>query len=111
MMTTADKSHDEKTATQEGPDKPGTLDEVDFPAVDETPTALELEALLSQTSPTTDAQTAVVEEKARIVNVEKPASARKKWPILLALVFVVAVGIAAFLYLRNQPQPVPTPKS
>src|SRR6266498_4498776 len=109
MMTTADKSPDEKTATQEGPDKPGTLEEVDFPAVEETPTAAELEALLNQTAPTTDAETSVVEKKDDpAVNVEKPASARNKWAILFAGVFLAAVSIAAFIYLRNQPKPVPT---
>lgn len=111
-MTTADKSHDEKTATQEGPEKPGTLEEVDFPAVEETPTAAELEALLNQTAPTTAAQTAVVEQKDElVVNVEKPASARNKWAILFAVVFLAAIVIAAFIYLRNQPKAVPTPKS
>jgi RND family efflux transporter MFP subunit len=110
-MTTADKSQDGKTAVPEEPDKLGTLEEVDFPVVEATPTAAELEAPLNQTAPTTDAETAVVEKKDPVVNVEKPASARNKWAILLVMVFVVAIGIAAFIYLRNQPKPVPTPKS
>ena len=62
-MTTADKSHDGKTAVPEEPDKLGTLEEVDFPAVEATPTAAELEAPLNQTAPPTDAETAVVEKK------------------------------------------------
>ena len=77
MMTTADKSHDEKTAKQQGPDKPGTLEEVDFPAVEATPTAAELEAPLNQTAPTTDAETAVVEKEDPDVDIDKPASARR----------------------------------
>jgi Cu(I)/Ag(I) efflux system membrane fusion protein len=110
-MTTANRSHDGKTAVVEKPDPQGTLEEVDFPDVEAKPTAAELEVLLNQTAPTTDAQTLVVEKKDHDVDVEKPASARKKWAILLASVFVVAFGIAAFIYLRNQPKPVPTPKS
>ena len=109
-MTTADKSHNGKTAVLEEPDNPVTIAEEDFP-FEATPSEAELEALLSKTAPTTNAETAVVEKKGAVVNVEKPVSARKKWPILLALVFVVAIGIAAFVYLRNQPKPVPTPKS
>ncbi len=111
MMSTADKSHDEKTATHEGPDKPGSLEEVAFPGVEETPTAAELEALLNQSAPTT-AQTEVVEQKDDpVVKVDQPASARKKWPIFAAVIFLVAVSIAAFIYLRNQPKAVPTPTS
>src|SRR6266498_3176693 len=67
MMTTADKSHDEKTATREGPEKPGTLEEVDFPAVEETPTAVELEALLNKTAPPKAGQTAVGKQKDEVV--------------------------------------------
>ena len=109
-MTTADKSHDGKTTAPEEADKPGTFEEVDFPAVEETATAADIEAPPNQTAPPTDAETAVIEKRDSVV-VEKPASARKKWAILLVIVFVVAVSIAAFIYLRNQPKAVPTPKS
>jgi len=111
-MTTANKSHDGNTVVLEEPHPQGTLEEVDFPAVEETPTAAELEALLNRPAPVTDAQTVVVETKDDpVVIVDQPTPARSKWAILFAVVLLAAVSIAAFIYLRNQPKAVPTPTS
>ena len=112
-MTTANRSHDGGTAVLDEPYPHGTVEEVDFPAVETTPTAAELEALLNQPAPTTVAEAAVVETKddAPVVIVDQPASPRSKWVILFAVVLLAAVSIAAFIYLRNQPKAVPTPTS
>ncbi len=110
-MITANGSNDGKTAELQEPDKLGTHEEVDFPAIEATPTAAELEALLSKPAPATDAVVVVVENDDRDVIIEPPLSATKKWPIVLAVLLVAVVGIAAIIYLQTRPQPVPTPKS
>jgi RND family efflux transporter MFP subunit len=111
-MTTANKSHDAKTAVLEVPHPQETIEEVDFPAVETTPTAAELEALLNQPAPSTIAEASVVETKdEHVVIVDQPTPARSKWAILFAVVLLAAVSIAAFIYLRNQPKAVPTPTS
>jgi len=109
-MTTASRSNDGKTAVLQELEKLEAHEEVDFPAIEAAPTAAELEALLSKPSPATDAVVVVVENDERDVIIP-PRTARKKWPIILAVMLVAVAGIAAIIYLRNQPKPVPTPTS
>ncbi|HET9787712.1 MAG TPA: hypothetical protein VFP47_11285, partial [Pyrinomonadaceae bacterium] len=87
-----DKYHDTQFAPRTGAllDEPEALEskeEVIFPAF-ETTSAQESDAKL-----------------------QKPASARNKWPLLAVLLGIVAIGIIAFIYLRTRPRPVPTPTS
>lgn len=110
-MTTANRSNDGKPAVLQEPEKLEAHEEVDFPAIEAPPTAAELEALLSKPAPATDAVVVVVENVDHYVIIEPPLSARKKWPIVLAVLLVAVVGIAAIIYMRTRPTPVPTPTS
>ncbi len=107
-MTTASRSNDGKTAVLQEPEELEAHEEVDFPAIEAAPTAAELEALLSKPAPATDAVLVVVENDERDVII-RPRTARKKWPIILAVMLVAVVGIAAIVYLQPRPKPVPTP--
>ena len=87
-------------------------EELIFPAVETTPTAENLEALYaSGEAPTVSAEATKAAMKETPVKTEKHAPRRRKWALLLGAIVVVAVGIAIFVYLRNQPKAVPTPKS
>src|SRR5688572_18658840 len=91
MNMMQDKYHDKQFAPRTGAlrDEPEVLkasEEVIFPAFETTSPA----------------------EKSG-AKVEKPISPR--WPLLAALLVLVAIGIMAFIYLQNRPRPVPTPTS
>ena len=85
--------------------------EVTFPADETAPATEELEALLRSDAPMDSVPEATPERKAPTAKVEKPASGRKRWPLLLVGLVIVAVSIAIFFYLQNRPKPVPTPTS
>ncbi|HEX6728537.1 MAG TPA: efflux RND transporter periplasmic adaptor subunit [Pyrinomonadaceae bacterium] len=88
-----DKYHDTQFAPRTGalldePEAHKSKEEVIFPAVETTSPAEE-----------------------SVAKVKKPVSARKRWPLVAALLVVVAIGITTFIYLRNRSRPVPTPTS
>ena len=93
MNMRQDKYHDTQFAPRTGalldePEAHKSKEEVIFPAVEPTPAAEESDAKL-----------------------EKPVSARNKWPLVAVVIVLVAIGITTFIYLRNRPKPVPTPTS
>ncbi len=107
-MTTADRSENEKTALLDVPDERENAAEVIFPAIERTPTAEELGALISPAVP----EAAVVTAKKELdEETQKRAPGKRKWIVLLTVLILVAAGIFIFFYLQNRPKPVPTPKS
>lgn len=106
-----DRSHNGKSALLDAPETRHQTEEVIFPADETAPTAEELAALLRSDTHTASVPEAAAEKKAPDVKVEKRASARKRWPLLLAGLVIVAIGISIYFYLQNRPKPVPTPKS
>jgi Cu(I)/Ag(I) efflux system membrane fusion protein len=103
------KSRNGTSALLDAPEAYESTEEIIFPAVETTPTAEELENLIE--ARLTPVPEATAEKKEVDVHDAKPAAARKKWMVLIAMVILVAVGIVIFFYLRNQPKPVPTPTS
>ena len=112
-MTIAKDSRDGKNALLDEPQEHAQVEEVDFPLGDTTPTAKELEALVTPTVPaaSTPEIQATAEKQEPDVKIEKHLSGRRKLVFLLAGLVVIAIGIALVSYLQNRPRAVPTPKS
>lgn len=94
--------------TDKAPEEQGTevrQEDSDSSAVEKTPTAEELEALLS-TAPKSPVNESSVQDR-------KDASGAKTKHIELTVavlgLVILAAGISIWLYLRNQPRPVPAP--
>ncbi len=107
-MTTADRSENEKTTSLDVPDERENAAEVISPAIERTPTAEEVETLVSPAVP--DVAVVTVEKKPD-VKTEKRTPRTKKLVFLVAGLILVAASISIFFYLQNRPKPVPTPTS
>ncbi len=86
-------------------------DEVIFPAFDTAPTSAELAKLIRFDETPTPTSEVMAEKKELESKIEEPVSIRKRWPLFAGVLVLVALGITAFIYLRNRPKPVPTPTS
>ena len=108
-MTIAKDSTDGKNALLDEPQEHAQVEEVDFPLGDTTPTAKELEALVTPPVPaaSTPELKATAEKQEPDVKIEKHLSGRRKLVFLLAGLVVIAIGISLFSYLRNRPRAVP----
>lgn len=107
-MTTADRSENENATSLDLPDGRENAAKVIPPAIRRDPATEEAETLVSPAVP--DAAVSTVAKEPDL-KTEKRTSTRKKLVFLLAGLIVVVAGISTFFYLRNQPKPVPTPKS
>src|SRR6266542_4349187 len=101
-----DRSHDTKSALLDEPEAHRQPEEVIFPAIERTPTAKELEAMVSSAVPEAAAASA---EQQPDAETEKPISGKRKMILLLAGSVIVAIGISIYFYLQNRPKPIPTP--
>ena len=108
-----DDSENRTNAQLDQPQEHADVVKVISPADEATPTAKGLEALLTPTGPAASAPEAeaAAEKKEPDVKIEKHASGKRKLVFLLAGLFVIAIGVTIFFYLRNRPKPVPTPTS
>ena len=87
-------------------------EEVIFPADETTPSAKELEALVTdstQAEAAPDSEGKI--ETRQPEKVEQPARRSRKWLFLLGLVAIIAVAISLYFYQRNRPKAVPAPTS
>ena len=85
--------------------------EVIYPEVEPTPSPEELNALYADGETPTAAAEPVIVSATPETAVQEQIAKRRRWPVLVGVLAVLAVGIATFLYLRNRPRSVPTPKS
>lgn len=85
--------------------------EVIYPEVEPTPSPEGLKALEASGETQTTVSEPVIVSAAQETMVKEPIAKRRRWPVLVGVLAVLAIGIATFLYLRSRPRPVPTPKS
>ncbi len=106
-----DKSQKGNSTLLDQPESAKRADEVIFPAFDTAPTSEELAKLIRFDETPTPTSEVMAEKKELESKIEEPVSIRKRWPLFAGVLVLVALGITAFIYLRNRPKPVPTPTS
>ena len=108
MKTTDLKNTSASTDREKG--SGGCPPDFEKPTSDEpTPTPKELEALFTSTPP--EHPTEETPPSVPPAVAPKSTSRRRRWLVALMTLFVIAVGVAWYLYVQNKPQPVPAPSS